>query len=443
MLILVLPVVFVIQVFVFRPYFGNMDDSNFLISAANNDPISYSHALGWRPGSGFILHTSMVITWPVYALGSAFGPTVYFAANALLTITLILFAAYSLTKLLDICTPTKILTFVSIAFLWPYSAELLFFPSLSEKGVILGVSVLFLWIHFTRSKRSSLIFWSTFALATLLAFATKTHIALFVPAIVTALWMVNWGRGAPNSLSRLVGATVGLFLLGVGILWLAIEGDYSSGTQGESDMSFMSDRRFLLLVALAAAYGTYLIYRAVTREFRAIEFAPLLMVIPFIASFSVWAVRNYYLSVVSIGVAAMAAVIVANFKSKNVGPIAALICLAAALVWIAWRVPQIYQPLASVQDFLVSTEAQLLSQQREVVGVLCSEAPTHFNRYSVSEGATNLQFEWTADRLEDFEFVLGDDRLCPFNPDPADWELKWESPRGAGYSLYRNRTFAS
>jgi hypothetical protein len=443
MFILVLPVIFVIQVFVFRPYFGNMDDSNLLILAANNDPISYSHIYGWRPGYGFINNTAMVITWPVYALGSALGPTVFFAVNSVLTFSLILFAAFALTRVLNICTPVTMLVFTSAAFLWPYTTDLLFFPSLQEKGVILGVAVLFLWIHFTRTKRSSMVFWLTFTLASVLAFATKTHIALFMPAIVAALWMVNQGHRTSNSVSRLIGATVALLVLGIGTLWLAYTGSYTSGTQGARDASFLFDRRFLLLVALAAGYSACLAYRAVRREYRAIELVPLLIVIPFIASFSVWTVRNYYLAVVSIGVAAMAAVIVANFKSKYAGPTAALICLAAALVWIAWRVPQIYQPLASVQDFLVSTEAQLLGQQRELVGVLCAEAPLHFNRYSVSEGAADLQFEWTADRIEDFEFVLGDDRLCPFNPGPADWELKWESPGGEGYSLYRNRTFAS
>ena len=441
--VLVIPVVIVIQVFVFRPYFGNMDDSNLLILAANNDPISYSHIYGWRPGYGFINNTAMVITWPVYALGSALGPTVFFVANSVLTFSLILFAAFALTRVLNICTPVTMLAFVSAAFLWPYTTDLLFFPSLQEKGVILGVTVLFLWIHFTRTGRSSLVFWLTFAVASVLAFTTKTHIALFIPAIAAALWMVNQGHRTSNSVLRLISATVALLVLGIGTLWLAYTGSYASGTQGARDASFIFDRRFLLLVALAATYGAYLVYRAVRREFRAIELVPLLIVIPFIASFSVWTVRNYYLTVMSVGVAAMATVIVANFKSKYVGPTAALICLAATLVWLAWRVPHIYQPLASVQDFLVSTEAQLLGQQREVVGVLCSEAPTHFNRYSVSEGATNLQFKWTADRPEDFEFVLGDDRLCPFNPDPADWELKWDSPTGAGYSLFRNRTFAS
>jgi len=441
MAILVLPVVFVIQVFVFRPYFGNMDDSNLLILAANHDPISYSHIYGWRPGYGFVNNAAMIITWPVYALGSTLGPTVFFTANSLLTFSLILFAACALTRVLNICTPVTILAFVSTAFLWPYTSDLLFFPSLQEKGVILGVSLLFLWIHFTRVKRSPFIFWLTFALASLIAFTTKTHIILFMPAIVAALWMVNRGCRTSNSVSRLAGVTIGLLLLSIGTLWLAIDGDYASETQGGRDFSFIFDRRFQLLVTLAALYSAYLVYRMVRREFRAIELVPLLIVIPFIASFSVWEIRNYYLTVVSIGVGSMAAVIVVNFKSKHVGPTAALICLAAALVWIAWRVPQIYQPLASVQDFLVSTDARILGQQREVVGVLCSEAPTHFNRYSLSEGTVGLVFEWTANKTEEFEFVLADNRLCPFNPDFALWELKWESTgRVGGYSLYQNRS---
>ena len=165
------------------------------------------------------------------------------------------------------------------------------------------------------------------------------------------------------------------------------------------------------------------------------------MILPFTFSFSVWDVRNYYLTVVSIGVAAMAAVVVANLKSKYVAPIAAFMCMVAALVWISFRVPQIYGALASLQQFLVSTEALQLAQQKGVVGVSCMEAPTHFNRYAVSNGLVNLKFKWTADSIYEFEFVLGDGRLCPFSTDPADWELEWESPYEGGYSLYRNGTY--
>jgi hypothetical protein len=298
-------------------------------------------------------------------------------------------------------------------------------------------------VHFTRTRRSFFVFWLTFGLVSLLAFATKTHIALFIPAIVAALWIVNQGHRTSNSIPRLVGATVGLVLIGIGTLWLALTGGYTSGTQDVRDLSFIFDRRFLLLVAVAVAYGAYLVYRAIMQEFHPIELVPLLILIPFTASFSVWTVRNYYLAVASIGVATMAAVIVANFKSKYVGPVAAILCLAAALVWIAWRVPLIYQPLASLQDFLVSTEAQFLAQQKKVVGVQCWESGLDFHRYAESEGVPDLQFKWTAGRPEDFEFVLGDDRLCPFNPDPmaTRWNLEWEGPRHGGYALYHNRSF--
>lgn len=127
-LVFVFPIAFLIQVMVLRPYFGNMDDSNLLILAASNDPISYAQIYGYRPDFGFINNSSMFITWPAYALGSAFGPTIFFATNALLTFSIILFAAYTITKVLGIFSRTTILVFVSIAFLWPYTADLLFFP---------------------------------------------------------------------------------------------------------------------------------------------------------------------------------------------------------------------------------------------------------------------------------------------------------------------------
>ena len=382
----------------------------------------------------------MLITWPVYALGSAFGPTVFFIANALLTFSVILLAAYALTKVLNICTPATVLTFVSVVFLWPYSADLLFFPSLQEKGVILGAAALFFWIHLTRNHRSSFVYWVSLILASLIAFTTKTHVVLFVPAVVAALWVVNHGRQNPNSISRLIGATAYFLVLSVGTLWLALLGDYSSGTRGTRDLSFLVDRRFQFLVALAVAYTAYLTYRAFKGKFQSIELIPLLIVLPFIASFAGWSVRNYYLTVVSIGVAAMAAVIVGNFKSTQVKLFSAHGCLVIAVIWIFWRVPQVYGPLSSFQSFLVSTEARQLDENKEVVGVTCMEAPTHFNRYTLFNDLSHLKFEYTP-TLKEFEFVLADQRLCPLVGDRSGWDLQWRSSIANGYSLYLNNKF--
>jgi hypothetical protein len=200
----------------------------------------------------------------------------------------------------------------------------------------------------------------------------------------------------------------------------------------------LTDRRLQLLVALALMYGAYLVYRAVKGEFLATDSIPLFIIIPFIASFSVWTIRNYYLTVASVGVAAMVAIVIANLKARHVVPIAALLCLSVAVIWIWWRVPQIYRPLASIQDFLVSTKARHLDKQKELVGVSCMEAPTHFNRYAVANGVPNLNFKWTGDSVEQFRYVLGDERLCPFPVAGAGWQIQWQSPVDGGYSLYRN-----
>ncbi len=61
---------------------------------------------------------------------------------------------------------------------------------------------------------------------------------------------------------------------------------------------------------------------------------------------------------------------------------------------------------------------------------------------TVSDGLADLELNHTA-TLKAFEFVLADERLCPFNADRADWELQWESPSGGGYSLYRNTNYVN
>jgi hypothetical protein len=436
-MVFVFPLVFLVQVVVFRPYFGNMDDSVLLDLVAITNPLEYAQQYGWRPGYGFIQNVAMLITWPTYALGSAFGPTVFFAVNAIVVFGVILLAAHAFKNALGWTSPATTLTFVSVVFLWPYTSDLFFFPSLQEKGVIFGAAALFYWIGFTRIPRSSFVYWSTFVLVSILAFATKTHIVLLIPAAIAAMWVSKTNQGSKKSYVRLVGASIGWLVVAITSLTLALTGSYSSGTQGSRNLTFLTDRRFQLLLAISTIYAAYLVYRLARGRYCNVEIVPLLIVGPFVASFAFWEVRNYYLSVAAVGVAAMVASVINNWSVEALQFWTAIAVFAISLLWVFWRAPQVYQPLSSLAEFLESPIAERYSQLGSVIGVSCVEAPTHFNKYAQWLDSPGLTFESSADPSQ-FRLFLADSRLCPAPAGVALWPVKWQGPADGGYLLYEH-----
>ena len=199
---LIIPIVVLILLVVSNPYFGNMDDSGLLELARNSDPITYAHTYGWRPGYGYINDFSMLITWPAYAAGSAFGATWFYLVNSLVTYLVILVSGLLVARGLAWKGVWPLVTFVGVSFLWPYTAELLFFPSLQEKGVLLGAALLIGWTVLLRRPTQKWVLWLAFIGVTAAAFSTKTHILLYVPAAVLLLWINYFARR--GSLSKMV-----------------------------------------------------------------------------------------------------------------------------------------------------------------------------------------------------------------------------------------------
>jgi len=436
-LVFIFPLVFLIQVAVFQPYFGNMDDSVLLDLADKNNPFEYAYEYGWLPEAGVITNAAILVTWPAYALGATFGPQIFFSVNAIAVFSIILFTAYALTRAFNWRSPVSVLVFVSVALLWPYTSDLFFFPSLQEKGIILGVGLLFYWISLVRQYRSASFYWVSYFLVSLFAFATKPHIVLFIPAAVASLWISNSSQGQKNFVSRTLGASIGWLILGAIILWLALVGSYTSGTRGAPDFEFVDDRRFQLMFLITAFYTGYLLSRLAKGRLLIMESVPLLMVLPFLVSFTLWDIRNYYLSVAAVGVASMVVSMINNWQSDLLKLITALTLFSLSLFWIFLRVPQVYQPLSSIAEFLESPIAKQYSQRGITIGVSCVEAPTHFNRYARWLSTSGLTFKSSIGPSQT-AFFLADSRLCPPSSNVSQWPVIWSSSREGGYVLYEH-----
>lgn len=165
-----------------HPYFGNMDDGVLLELAERYGPLQFAHDYGWRPSAGFLNDFSRILVWPTYWLGSTAGPTWFFLANAALVFVCMLAFGLAVSTIIGWTGPSPILVFLAGAFLWPYTPELFFFPSLQEKGIILGAALMFWWVGYAPKFKSAIGFWLTLAMASTAAFTTKTHFLVFVPA---------------------------------------------------------------------------------------------------------------------------------------------------------------------------------------------------------------------------------------------------------------------
>ena len=164
-----------------------MDDGRLLSLAQSGGPLHFANYLAGGTETGFIRATSMVIVWPTYLLGTVAGPVWFYLANTALVFACLAVFGLAMGRLLGWKSTWLGVVFLSASLLWPYTAELFFFPSLSEKGIILGAALMFWWIFEAPRLTSPIAFWLSLVAVSLFAFATKTQILVFVPGFLYAL----------------------------------------------------------------------------------------------------------------------------------------------------------------------------------------------------------------------------------------------------------------
>ena len=134
--------VVVVTIIWLHPYFGNMDDGGLLGLAESGGPLYFASYLAGGPETGFIRATSMVIVWPTYWLGTVAGPLWFYLTNTILVFACLVAFGLAIARLLGWKSAWLGTLFLAATLLWPYTAELFFYPSLSEKGIILGAALI-------------------------------------------------------------------------------------------------------------------------------------------------------------------------------------------------------------------------------------------------------------------------------------------------------------
>ena len=436
--------VVVVTIIWLHPYFGNMDDGGLLGLAESGGPLYFASYLAGGPETGFIRATSMVIVWPTYWLGTVAGPLWFYLTNTILVFACLVAFGLAIARLLGWKSAWLGTLFLAATLLWPYTAELFFYPSLSEKGIILGAALMFWWVAEAPRLTSPIAYWISLAAVSLFAFATKTQILVFVPGFLYALWVYrSTARGHISALRAIV-VTGYLILLSAVLLILALGGSYTKGTQGSLDLSFLGDRRFQFLVALTVLYVLALVLRVFMRRNQWSDWVPAVMLLSMCGTFVIWDIRNYFLAIAGVMVSSAAATVAGWLRPVWMQATLAVTIVILASAWLLFRLPAVYGSLASVGDFLASPIVKQLDAERATVYVSCMEAPVHYNKYAADIGLNDVNFAYLGDRPSDTdlgqgvgaEYVFGDSRLCPWAPDSSNWQTVWTNGNPQSFQLF-------
>jgi|GEM_PF-1972546 len=427
------------------PFFGNMDDTNFLTIVESDGPWAFPTFYG-DPATGFLRNASWFVSYPAYWIANIFGATSLYIVNGLIVIFIaVVVAAVALTAL-NIRRAPLLLGFVGAFFIWPYTADLFAFPSLQEKTVILSAALLLWWATKGSRLNSGLISYTLLTLISMIAFTSKAPIILFVPALTLAL-LYKFKRSEVVEIRFRLGTAVILWVsCTLFLLYLTLTSNYSAGTAGQQGISFTVSKSMLLLVFVNVVYSMLLIIRVLARKKLSYgtpnyaELLPLLWLITITLSGFVWEWRNYYLSIAALPFAMMVLVVINWIPVRKWRNIVILMLLLTSASWLTIRLPMFFEATNSFDRFLDSSIAQRLNAEGKVIYVGCAEAPWHFNRYAVERGLDGIQFDYIGSLDSDARstnFFLSDSRLCPISF-VNQFEPVWRTSSDSSYVLYRD-----
>lgn len=435
-----------------RPYFGNMQDGQDL---------AYMEARGqWARFLDFdhlefgtLSHTAFFGNSLLTRIGLEFSAEWFYLANALFVFACF-FAFWMAFKTL-LVQPSGIssVVFIATTVLWPFSADLLIFPTLVEKYVIVGAAGLLYWVGTQPQVANAPNRWVLFALLNAIAFTTKLHILVFLPGLFLALVLSHrsYTRRRRLDVSITLIAWVGLTLI---LVHVARGGTYTRERQGSVfSLPRLLEWRFLLLLVFSLSVTALILlvrprqlafHTLVKRE----EFVPIAFLFAMVGSFIIWDVYQRHLAIASVMFGSALAVAVSRFPPRFGKPVALLLLLMASF-WLAVRLPYVYSSLGSFGDFIRSSTALTLAEEQAVVYSSCYEARFNYEYYAERESVEGIQFGWlddpgdarlNADSRSHGLLVLADHVLCPLEAsarfgDSRIESVLWESGRARGFQL--------
>jgi hypothetical protein len=328
------------------------------------------------------------------------------------------------------------------AFLWPFTYEMVFFPSLQEKGLILAVGLLFWWVATGGLVKSNWFFWVLSILLFALSATTKTQIVVFLPAVALAA-IASSSRF--RSQVRQWGIVFFAAATGLFVFFVGLTGSYSRA-QGSGDIASNFRATYaMLILGLVVAYGVYVGVRYLRGKRNYLELVPLVMMATFWASIVYFGYRNYFLSIFGVMFGSAVAVVVGNLKSVKLQQLATVGLIVVTVGWTLYRIPQVFEPLHGIGAFTQGQIAKDLADDGAVIYTSCVEGSGHFNYYTQRKWGVTPEFKplegdgagYRFGIPDDGHYVFGDRRLCSAPGTVAEWDVIWASPGDDGFRLYK------
>ncbi len=443
-LMILLPGILLAQVFVYQPFFGHMDDGRMLDLVAAGDftqnlsdyALYHERRYGYYGATAF----SMLLVLPIYQIGQSFGALAFYAINAAIVGGIVIAFMYALSRA-GLFDKSLLPVAVAAVFLWPFSVELIFYPGLQEKGVILAIALLTWWIHRGITVRSNTIFWSVTIGLFVLSATTKTQVVVYLPAIGTlALALRN---EYPNK-TRPSGIAVIVIITTAFIALAGLSGTYSGSQRTGSLITNAMLPYSLVILTVALGYAIYLGVRVMYGKHKLLDFVPLVMMTTMWVAIIYFGYRNYFLSIFGPMFGAAIAVIIGHMKSHLLQRVATTVVLASTIAWVLFRIPQVFLPLHGIGAFTQGDIVRDLALEHATVYASCAEGAGHFRRYTERKWGISPDFRPLEGQGAygfgipvNANYIFGDRRLCPAPPEASAWTVVWASGGDDGFRLYK------
>jgi hypothetical protein len=447
--ILIIPTILIIQVLVYQPFFNHFNDGTLLRLLAGTswsnsliELLRYGGAGYGYPGAR---GAGWTLLYPQYEIASSSGAIPLFVTNTVLVSVIVALFAWSFARALAlplISVPALVLT----TFLWPYSYDLIFFPSLEEKAVLLGASLTLLAFSFLQQTPMWL-FVLTFPTGIAIGVNSKSQFAFFLAGIlaVVALQFRTF-RELGTRKRAIVFMTFGLIGMVV-LAYQALFGSYNVGTRQSLVLNlstFSSPPIALMTLVLIIS----IISSAIFLRFRGAKVSvllPSIWITAFLAGIFYWGFRTYFLTVFGVMFGSAVAMVVGNLKSVKLQQLATVGLIVVTVGWTLYRIPQVFEPLHGIGAFTQGQIAKDLADEGAVIYTSCVEGSGHFNYYTERKWGVTPEFKplegdgagYRFGIPDDGQYVFGDRRLCAAPGEMAEWEVIWASPGDDGFRLYK------
>lgn len=435
-------------VFVFRPYWGLMDDATLLfvhvrkIEKLGFFPFIWEYArldlLGW----GMFRPTFPIMAYLLYKPGEIFGPLATFFLNTALSLFAITYCSRVLTRITEASFPFTLLGAAAIF----YQYDLFQHPSLQEKMLLLSGAFL-VRLAWGPQIKNKFVHGALFAFTFLFAFLVKASFMIFFSMAFWAfLAAKKHGLLEEKKLTTWV-SLLGFALLGLGSLfffkYISSVGAYTQRYSVEKVLPNIFSKE-------GAMFGLPLLlfFFWVARQPRLFWNRPEKLtafwgVAAFLAVFLPWGIQAYIQTIIGPAFACVGVQLAEGLFARVPARLWQIPLMALALATAAYRVPTMYLRLHDI-GAAVAAAPEWEKRGVQKIFLPCDEGTSAMQQYVRDLAGTKIGVE----QLSDFKNLEGkavffDLALCPL-PDRArelpgctEQEILFEGSLNKSFRLVR------